>query len=104
MSSSVLSLSLYFLPSLSIHFSPFSSFNISFLVSLLLKVAAVLASQEQKLYASAGAVAEEVLSSIRTVVAFGGEFKESARYSSEAVLHTDLTCLQTLTQIDFILD
>ena len=37
------------------------------------------ASQEQKQYASAGAVAEEVLSSIRTVVAFGGEDKEYDR-------------------------
>ena len=36
-------------------------------------------SQEQKGYASAGAVAEEVLSSIRTVVAFGGEKKECER-------------------------
>jgi len=33
------------------------------------------ADREQKEYASAGAVAEEVLSSIRTVVAFGGEYK-----------------------------
>ena len=35
--------------------------------------------REQKAYASAGAVAEEVLSSIRTVVAFGGEEKETER-------------------------
>ena len=34
---------------------------------------------EQKEYAGAGAVAEEVLSSIRTVVSFGGEHKEAAR-------------------------
>ncbi|KAJ8025239.1 Multidrug resistance protein 1A [Holothuria leucospilota] len=33
-------------------------------------------------YAKAGAVAEEVLSSIRTVTAFGGEAKELDRYSS----------------------
>ena len=37
------------------------------------------ARHEQKEYASAGAVAEEVLSSIKTVVAFGGEKKEAAR-------------------------
>ena len=37
------------------------------------------ASQEQKEYASAGAVAEEVLSSIRTVVSFGGENREAQR-------------------------
>jgi len=30
-------------------------------------------------YAAAGAVAEEVISSIRTVVAFGGEKKEADR-------------------------
>lgn len=36
-------------------------------------------SKEQKEYAGAGAVAEEVLSSIRTVVAFGGEKKEIER-------------------------
>ena len=37
------------------------------------------ASQEQKEYASAGAVAEEVLSSIRTVISFGGENREAQR-------------------------
>ena len=35
--------------------------------------------REQSAYAAAGAVAEEVLSAIRTVVAFGGESKEAAR-------------------------
>ena len=35
--------------------------------------------REQTAYASAGGVAEEVLSSIRTVVAFGGEAKEIER-------------------------
>ncbi len=35
--------------------------------------------REQNAYAAAGAVAEEVLSSIRTVVAFGGEAKETER-------------------------
>ena len=40
-------------------------------------------SQEQKLYAHAGAVAEEVLGSIRTVVAFGGEQKEYNRYKGK---------------------
>ena len=37
-------------------------------------------AREQSAYAAAGAIAEEVLSSIRTVVAFGGEEKEAARY------------------------
>ena len=55
-----------------------------------LKIAAAFSSQEQKLYASAGAVAEEVLGSVRTVVAFGGEFKESARCSNELFLCTQI--------------
>ena len=37
------------------------------------KLTAAFASQERKQYASAGAVVEEILSSIRTVYAFGGE-------------------------------
>ena len=36
--------------------------------------------REQRAYASAGGIAEEVLSGIRTVVAFGGEGKETERY------------------------
>lgn len=40
---------------------------------------AAFASQEQKLYAAAGAVAEEALQSVKTVVAFGGEYKEVER-------------------------
>eukprot|EP00117_Sycon_ciliatum_P020475 scpid51571/ scgid2117/ Multidrug resistance protein 1A; ATP-binding cassette sub-family B member 1A; MDR1A; Multidrug resistance protein 3; P-glycoprotein 3 len=40
-------------------------------------------TKEQDAYAKAGAVAEEVLSSIRTVVAFGGETKEADRYIHE---------------------
>jgi ATP-binding cassette, subfamily B (MDR/TAP), member 1 len=35
--------------------------------------------KELDAYAKAGAVAEEVLGSIRTVVAFGGQEKEAAR-------------------------
>ena len=35
--------------------------------------------REQGAYAAAGGVAEEVLSSIKTVVAFGGEEKEAER-------------------------
>ncbi|WAR00123.1 MDR1-like protein [Mya arenaria] len=37
---------------------------------------------ELKAYAQAGAIAEEVLGSIRTVLAFGGQAKESIRYES----------------------
>ena len=36
-------------------------------------------NQELEAYAKAGAVAEEVLGAIRTVVAFGGQEKESLR-------------------------
>ncbi|XP_013148516.1 PREDICTED: multidrug resistance protein homolog 49-like [Papilio polytes] len=45
------------------------------------KVQSSLTTQELKAYSIAGVVAEEVLSSIRTVVAFGGEEKEIERYS-----------------------
>ena len=38
------------------------------------------AMREQSAYAAAGAVAEEVISSIRTVVAFGGEERELERF------------------------
>ena len=41
-------------------------------------------SKEQDSYAKAGAVAGEVLSSVRTVVAFGGEKQEAERYVCEA--------------------
>lgn len=45
------------------------------------KAVATLTGRELKAYAKAGAVADEVLSSIRTVAAFGGEHKEAERYS-----------------------
>ncbi|CAH2055805.1 unnamed protein product, partial [Iphiclides podalirius] len=45
------------------------------------KVQSSLTTQELKAYSIAGVIAEEVLSSIRTVVAFGGEEKEIERYS-----------------------
>eukprot|EP00794_Sanderia_malayensis_P017701 gene17701-19469_t len=46
------------------------------------KVIGSLTSREQSAYAKAGSIAEEVLSSIRTVVAFGGEEKEYERYTA----------------------
>uniref|UniRef100_A0A8C2H0H5 ATP-binding cassette sub-family B member 5 n=1 Tax=Cyprinus carpio TaxID=7962 RepID=A0A8C2H0H5_CYPCA len=52
-------------------------------ISPLLGISAVMTSftsREQTAYAKAGAVAEEVLSSIRTVFAFGGQKKEILRY------------------------
>lgn len=47
-------------------------------------------SLEQKQYAGAGAVAEEVLASIRTVLAFGGEEKEIERYNAKLKSATKL--------------
>uniref|UniRef100_A0A8C4XA74 Bile salt export pump-like n=1 Tax=Erpetoichthys calabaricus TaxID=27687 RepID=A0A8C4XA74_ERPCA len=46
---------------------------------------AKLTGQELKAYAKAGAVADEVLSAIRTVAAFGGEKKEVERYDQNLV-------------------
>uniref|UniRef100_K7FJS5 ATP binding cassette subfamily B member 1 n=1 Tax=Pelodiscus sinensis TaxID=13735 RepID=K7FJS5_PELSI len=44
------------------------------------KILSAFTDKELTAYAKAGAVAEEVLSSIRTVIAFGGEKKEIKRY------------------------
>ncbi|KAH9508579.1 ATP-dependent translocase ABCB1 [Bulinus truncatus] len=46
------------------------------------KLAASMTSKELEAYAKAGGVAEEVFGAIRTVVAFGGQEKESDRYAS----------------------
>ncbi|XP_061745307.1 bile salt export pump [Nerophis ophidion] len=46
---------------------------------------AKLTGMELQAYAKAGAIADEVLSSIRTVAAFGGEMKEVQRYDSNLV-------------------
>ncbi|XP_029306488.1 bile salt export pump [Cottoperca gobio] len=46
---------------------------------------AKLTGMELQAYAKAGAVADEVLSSIRTVAAFGGEKKEVQRYDSNLI-------------------
>ncbi|XP_030639390.1 ATP-dependent translocase ABCB1 [Chanos chanos] len=48
--------------------------------SIIAKVMTSFTSKEQTAYAKAGAVAEEVLSAIRTVFAFGGQKKEIERY------------------------
>ncbi|XP_043923456.1 ATP-dependent translocase ABCB1 [Protopterus annectens] len=49
------------------------------------KVLSSFTNKELDAYAKAGAVAEEVLSSIRTVVAFGGQKKEIQRYNQNLV-------------------
>ena len=55
------------------------------------QITVAFAGQEQKEYASAGAVAEEVLSSIRTVVAFVGEHKEAKRCMRQYINTSYLT-------------
>ncbi|XP_073702287.1 bile salt export pump [Garra rufa] len=52
---------------------------------LMAMAVARLTGRELKAYAKAGAVADEVLSSIRTVAAFGGENKEAERYDRNLV-------------------
>jgi len=47
--------------------------------TLFAQVQSSLTTKELESYSDAGAVAEEVLSSVRTVVAFGGENREVAR-------------------------
>ena len=50
---------------------------------LFAKLAEALSSNELKSYATAGAVAEEVFSSIRTVFAFNGVKKDHKRYEDK---------------------
>lgn len=47
-----------------------------------MKLAIAFTTRQQGAYAKAGSVAEEVISCIRTVVAFGGEDKEAERHSN----------------------
>ena len=49
-----------------------------------MKAVGRLTGRELAAYAKAGAVAEEVLSAIRTVAAFGGEDKEVERYQVQS--------------------
>uniref|UniRef100_A0A8C1P3R7 ATP-binding cassette, sub-family B (MDR/TAP), member 11a n=1 Tax=Cyprinus carpio TaxID=7962 RepID=A0A8C1P3R7_CYPCA len=67
-------------------------------VSPLIGLAAVarLTGHELTAYAKAGSVADEVLSSMRTVAAFGGEHKETERYSMPSLsdaTHYFMKCL-----------
>ena len=48
----------------------------------MLQLLTSITTKELDAYAKAGSIAEEVLSSIRTVAAFGGEKKEIERYKS----------------------
>ena len=47
-------------------------------------------TQEQEKYVKAGAIAEEVLGCIRTVVAFGGQKRESKKYLTRSVFFSVL--------------
>ena len=56
----------------------------------------IFSSREQKFYASAGAVAEEVLSMVHTIFMFGGEQRESerlARSCKKCACSPDLSAL-----------
>jgi len=53
---------------------------ITIATGMVTRIQASLAEAESKAYAKSGGVAEEVLSSIRTVMAFGGQQKEIERY------------------------
>ncbi|XP_069945791.1 ATP-dependent translocase ABCB1-like [Cherax quadricarinatus] len=53
--------------------------------ALIARFQANLSAREMEEYARAGSIAEEVISAIKTVVAFGGEQKEIERYESNLV-------------------
>ena len=52
-------------------------------MSIIAKSQTLLTEKEFAAYGRAGAIAEEVLSSIRTVVAFGGQKKEVERFEKK---------------------
>ena len=61
-------------------------------------------SVEQEEYANAGAVAEEVISSIHTVLAFGGQDKELSRCVSYAsccnmINYSTCVCIVTTNEV-----
>ncbi|KAG2465266.1 MDR1 protein, partial [Polypterus senegalus] len=61
------------------------------------KVLATLTSKELTSYAKAGAIAEEVLVAIRTVVAFNGQHKASERYEANLVEAKQLGVKKSIT-------
>ncbi|XP_018319200.1 multidrug resistance protein 1 [Agrilus planipennis] len=54
-------------------------------IGIIAVVTSKVAKKELDAYAMAGAIAEEVLSTIRTVIAFGGQKKELARYEEQLI-------------------
>ncbi|XP_060906590.1 ATP-binding cassette, sub-family B (MDR/TAP), member 4 [Labrus mixtus] len=65
--------------------------------ALFSKVLASFTSKEQSAYAKAGAVAEEVLSAIRTVFAFSGQSREIERYNKYLVDAKDMGIKKALS-------
>ncbi|XP_075683763.1 ATP-dependent translocase ABCB1-like [Rhinoderma darwinii] len=61
------------------------------------KILAAFTTQELEAYAKAGAVAEEVFAAIRTVIAFGGEHKETARYENNLEHAKNIGIKKTIT-------
>ncbi|XP_074038788.1 ATP-dependent translocase ABCB1 isoform X2 [Leptinotarsa decemlineata] len=59
------------------------------IMGLITTVSTKFFQQEMDSYGSAGAIAEEVLSSIRTVVAFDGQKKETERYNNHLIQAKD---------------
>jgi ATP-binding cassette subfamily B (MDR/TAP) protein 1 len=60
------------------HFS--SNFNTYYYERYYFQLSTKFSKQEMEAYGAAGSIAEEVLSSVRTVVAFDGQEKEITRY------------------------
>lgn len=52
-------------------------------ILILLQLTSKLAKSEQDAYGLAGSIAEEVLTVVRTVIAFGGQSKEITRYQEQ---------------------
>ncbi|XP_031432465.1 ATP-binding cassette, sub-family B (MDR/TAP), member 4 isoform X2 [Clupea harengus] len=65
--------------------------------AIIAKVMTSFTSKEQTAYAKAGAVAEEVLSAVRTVFAFGGQKKEIDRYNKNLVRAKDVGIKKAIT-------
>ncbi|KAI4471553.1 atp-binding cassette sub-family b [Holotrichia oblita] len=70
--------------------SMFITMQVAFLSCLILALLTTkLAQKEMDAYGGAGAIAEEVLATIRTVVAFGGQKKELERYEKKLTFARD---------------
>ena len=61
----------------------FTHTHLLWYIGFMMKLMTSLATRGQEAYARAGGVAEEVLSSIKTVVSFNGSPKETQRFDAE---------------------